>query len=71
MFLSIDADGWSGRVTCEVTLAGGTIDKVGVFRLAGSYGAWGAPLSASASAVRSARLVAADGAVLASARFSS
>jgi hypothetical protein len=69
MFMTVDEDVWSGKVTCEVTLAGGKTETVGVFTLSGGYGAWGAPLTSPASDVRSARLVAADGTIVASAQF--
>jgi Putative zinc-finger len=69
MFMTINEDGWSGKVTCEITLAGGRTQTVGVFTLSDGYGAWGAPLTAPADDVRSARLVAANGTVVASAQF--
>jgi len=69
MFMTINGDAWSGKVTCEVTLAGGSTETVGVFTLSDGYGAWGAPLTSPAGDVRSARLVAADGTVVASAQF--
>lgn len=69
MFMTINEDAWPGKVTCEVTLAGGATETVGVFTLSDGYGAWGAPLTSPASDVRSARLVAADGTVVASAQF--
>jgi hypothetical protein len=70
MFMTIDADSWSGNVTCEVTLSDGKVETIGVFKLSGGYGAWGAPLTSPTGTVRSARLVASNGAVVASARFS-
>jgi len=69
MFMSFDGGNWSGRATCTVTLASGRTETIGVFRLAGGYGAWGAPLSTAAGKVRSAQLVAADGTILASAHL--
>jgi negative regulator of sigma E activity len=69
MFMTINENAWSGTVRCEVTLAGGTTQTVGVFTLSHGYGAWGAPLTSPAGDVRSARLVAADGTVVASAQF--
>lgn len=69
MFMTINEDASSGTVRCEITLAGGTIKTVGEFTLSNGYGAWGAPLTSSAADVRSARLVAADGTVVASAQF--
>jgi hypothetical protein len=69
MFMTINENAWSGKVRCEVTLAGGTTHTVGTFTLSAGYGAWGAPLTSPAGDVRSARLVAADGTVVASAQF--
>jgi Putative zinc-finger len=70
MFMTVDAGAWSSKVTCEVTLADGKVVRIGVFKLANGYGAWGAPLPAAAADVRSARLVAPSGSVLASAQLS-
>ncbi|HXA33764.1 MAG TPA: hypothetical protein VNV87_16040 [Acidimicrobiales bacterium] len=69
MFMTINENAWSGKVRCEVTLAGGTTRTVGVFTLSAGYGAWGAPLTSPAGDVRSARLVAANGTIVASAQF--
>jgi hypothetical protein len=69
MFVTINEGGWSGSVKCEVTLAGGKVETIGEFNLSGGYGAWGAPLTSAAGKVRSARLIAPDGAILASARL--
>lgn len=69
MFVTINENALSGTVKCEVTLAGGTVQTVGVFTLSDGYGAWGAPLTSPAGDVRSARLIAADGTVVASAQF--
>lgn len=70
MFMTVDAGTWSSTVSCEVTLTGGRVVTIGVFRLSDGYGAWGAPLPAAAHDVRSARLVSPGGTVLASARLS-
>jgi hypothetical protein len=69
MFMTVDAGAWSNKVICEVTLAGGKVVTIGVFKLSNGYGAWGAPLPAAAHDVRSARLVSPDGSVLASAQL--
>jgi hypothetical protein len=69
MFMTIDDGTWSGRVTCEVTLADGQVQSVGSFTLSGGYGAWGARLTSAVGKVRSARLVASDGNVLATAQI--
>lgn len=70
MFMTIDAGAWSGKVTCQLTLAGGKIERIGVFKLSAGYGAWGAPLTSPAGRVRSAQLVTSNGTVLASAQLS-
>jgi Putative zinc-finger len=69
MFMTVDAGAWSSKVTCEVTLAGGKVVTIGVFKLSNGYGAWGAPLPAAAHEVRSARLISPNGSVLASAQL--
>ena len=70
MFMTIDAGAWTGKVTCDPTLAGGKVERIGVFKLSGGYGAWGSPLTSSAGKVRSAQLIAPNGTVLASAQLS-
>jgi hypothetical protein len=70
MFMTIDAGAWPGEVTCDLTTAGGTVQRIGTFKLSGAYGAWGAALPSPAGTVRSARLIAPDGTVLASAKLS-
>jgi hypothetical protein len=69
MLMTVNESHWSGRVTCEVTLAGGQVESIGAFTLSDGYGAWGAPLTAPASKVRSARLIEHNGVVLATARL--
>ena len=59
-----DAD-VSGPVTCEVVLADGHRVPVGTFTLDYGYGAWAARLPVAAGAVRSARVVTADGRLVA------
>ncbi|HEX4832532.1 MAG TPA: hypothetical protein VH478_15720 [Trebonia sp.] len=56
-----------GMVTCQVIGADGKATSVGTFRLDGGYGAWGSPDPWSDGTVRGARLLAADGTVLATA----
>jgi hypothetical protein len=69
IFMTVDLGAVPGKVTCDVTLAGGEVVTVGTFQLSGKYGAWGAPLKVPAGQVRSAQLVAANGTVLASAEL--
>ncbi len=71
MIMTIKRGWWSGAVTCEAMLAGGKIETIGTFRLSGDYGTWGAPLTSPVESVRGARLVAANGVVLASAKLRS
>lgn len=71
VFMTISVGDWSGIVKCEVTLAGGKVETVGVIKIWKGKAAWGAQLASSASKVRVARLVALDGAVLASAKLPS
>jgi hypothetical protein len=56
LFVSNGSPGWvvvtihdenqhlRGTVTCNVMLAGGQVETVGVFQVTGEYGAWSAPL---------------------------
>jgi hypothetical protein len=69
MIMDVDASKISGTVWCQVTLANGHIVTVGKFTISNGYGSWVAPIKASGSAVRSARVVNANGAVLAQATF--
>jgi Putative zinc-finger len=70
IFMTVNLGTWSGKVTCDVTLVGGKVETIGVFQLSGRYGAWGAPLKSPAGNVRSAQLIGPNGAILASAEFS-
>jgi hypothetical protein len=69
MFMTINGGETSGTVRCDVTLVGGRVETIGVFQLSGEYGAWAAPLTSAAQQVRSARLIASNGTVLASAQL--
>lgn len=68
VFMTINGRAWPPTVRCEVTLVGGRVETIGSFELSGEYGAWGAPLTSAARQVRSARLIAPDGTILASAQ---
>jgi anti-sigma factor RsiW len=70
MFMTVNEGARSGRVICDVTLAGGKVESIGAFVLTGGYGSWGAPLTSPVSKVRSARLIAQNGTVLATAQLS-
>jgi len=67
--MDVDTAKLSGVVWCEVTFANGRSETVGKFTIAHGYGSWVAPIEASGSDVRSARIVNANGAVLAQATF--
>jgi len=81
LFVSNGSPGWvvvtihdegqelRGTVTCNVMLAGGQVQTVGVFQVNGEYGAWSAPLPMAAGEVRSAQLIASNGTVVASAQL--
>ena len=70
MFMTMSGGTLSGTVTCDVTLAGGKVETIGVFKVSAGYGTWAAPLPPTTSAVRSAQLLTANGTILASARLS-
>jgi len=68
MFMTVADAGRSTEVTCELTTRSGRTVRVGTFWLSrGGYGAWGTALPVPGDQVRSARVVAPDGTVLASA----
>jgi hypothetical protein len=69
MTMNIDAGMLTGTVWCQVTLADGHTQTVGKFTIANGYGSWVAPIKGSARHVRSARVVNANGTVLARATF--
>jgi hypothetical protein len=69
LLMTVDGPGATGNVTCKVRLANGTDRTVGTFWIEQGYGSWAAPLPVPSSEVRSARLVDARGATLATARF--
>lgn len=69
MLVTIQGGRWQGKVTCEVTLADGTVSTIGTFTLSGEYPAWSAALPATGGAVRSARLIDSSGTVLATAQL--
>lgn len=70
MYMSVDIGaGTSGTVTCQLESADGHVTNIGSFKLTGGYGSWGSPAWSSGGAPVSARLLAANGIVLATARF--
>jgi hypothetical protein len=69
LYMWVDADSGDGIVTCQVTGRDGRVITVGTFWLAGGHGAWSSPDGADSSWLSGARLVAADGTVVATATF--
>lgn len=71
LFMSVDLGSGNETVTCQVIGAGGGVTTVGSFQLTGGSGGWGSPDPGNAGTLHGARLVAADGTVLATANFTS
>jgi hypothetical protein len=69
MFMSVDLPNGDGTVTCQIVGADGKVTTVGSFRLAGGYGAWASTGAWGGSTVHAARVLAANGTVLATAAF--
>jgi hypothetical protein len=69
MTMDVDSAKVSGLVWCEVTFTNGQSETVGKFTVSHGYGSWVAAIKASGKDVRSARIVNANGAVLAQATF--
>lgn len=69
IFMSVDMDTHipSGTVICQLVNTDGQVMTVGSFRLAYGYGSWGSPDTVSHGTLAGARLVAANGTVLATA----
>jgi hypothetical protein len=70
LYMSVDTGGGTGTVTCQLESADGKITTVGSFRLTDGYGSWASPAPATQGTVAGARLVAANGTVLATASLS-
>ncbi|MFE0650971.1 anti-sigma factor family protein [Streptomyces sp. NPDC059534] len=72
VYMSVDlGDGRAadGPVRCLLVRADGSVVSLGSFPVTAGYGYWGAPTSVDPGTLSGARLVAADGTVLATARF--
>jgi hypothetical protein len=65
LYMSVELPSGDGMVTCQLVGSNGKVTTVGSFQLAGGYGAWGSPDPWAPSAISGARLVAANGTVLA------
>jgi hypothetical protein len=69
MYMSVDMESGNDTVICQLVGADGHITTVGAFRLADGYGSWGSPAWTNDGPPVGARLVTANGMVLASATF--
>ena len=65
LYMSVDLPSGDGMVSCQLIGSNGKVTTVGSFQLANGYGAWGSPDPWTPSSIQGARLVAADGTVLA------
>ena len=69
LYMSVDLGSGDELVTCQVVGPDGRASIVGSFQLADGYGTWGSPDPGNVGAVTGARLLSADGVVLATATF--
>ena len=69
VYMSVDMGSGDAFVTCEVVGENGQVTVIGSFQLSDGYGSWGSQDPGSLGTVSGARLVAANGTVLASATF--
>ncbi|WKX69314.1 hypothetical protein [Streptomyces sp. XD-27] len=69
VYMSVDLDRHSGKVTCQLEHVDGAPLSIGSFRLDDGYGYWGAPAPVDPATISGARLLAEDGSVLATANF--
>jgi hypothetical protein len=69
MYMSVDLPSGLGTVTCQLRTADGRFVTVGSFWLASGSGSWAGPDPGTHAAVTGARLLSANGAVIATASF--
>jgi hypothetical protein len=69
VYMSVDMGSGNEAVTCQVIGADGRATTIGTFQLADGYGSWGSPAPGNLETATGARLVSANGTVLASATF--
>ena len=69
MYVDVHLGTGSGLVICQLEGADGRITTMGSFRLTGGRGSWGSPGRVDQGTLVGARLLASDGAVLATATF--
>jgi hypothetical protein len=69
LYMSVDMESGQETVTCEVVATDGRVTKIGTFQLADGYGSWGSPDPGNVGTLSGARLLSANGTVLATATF--
>ncbi|MET8679408.1 hypothetical protein ABZW18_17990 [Streptomyces sp. NPDC004647] len=69
LYMSVNLYGGGGKITCELERTDGSTVAVGSFTLKDGYGYWGVPAPVDRDTISGARLVGADGSVVATARF--
>ena len=69
LYMSVDMESGQETVTCQVVGTDGQVTTIGTFQLAGGYGAWGSPDPGNVGTLSGARLLSANGTVLATATF--
>ena len=69
-YMSVDMDSGNGTVTCQLVGKDGHVTTVGSFRLHDGYGSWVSSRPLGNGPLAGARLLSADGTVLATASFS-
>jgi hypothetical protein len=69
LYMSVDMGSGNEAVTCQVVGKDGRVTKIGSFQLADGYGSWGSPDPGNLGTLSGARLVSANGTVLATGTF--
>jgi hypothetical protein len=69
LYMSVDMESGNETVTCQVVDKNGQVTTIGTFQLADGYGSWASPDPGNTGTLASARLVSANGTVLATATF--
>jgi hypothetical protein len=69
VYMSVDLGSGDESVICQVVSTDGQVTNIGSFQLSDGYGSWGSQDQGSTGPLSGARLVSADGAVLATATF--
>jgi hypothetical protein len=69
VFMTVSGSRYDGPVTCLLEADNGSVAAVGTFSIQGGAGEWARPLADGVTHLKGARLVAATGVTLASARF--